>query len=556
MSLVSQIVIGLVCGIALALLAPAAAVVAVLASIALPTTLVLNAPAVTGALPGNILAVLHNLLLSAVANPFKALAEANFVGILTWSSGLGIAFRHASQTTRTALLDLAEAVSKIVRMVIRFAPLGIFGLVSGTLAESGLGALAGYGRLLLVALVMNPFIVFLTMRRNPYPLVFICLRESAATAFFTRSSAANIPVNMALCKRLDLHADTYSISIPLGATINMAGAAITITVMTLAAAHTLGISVDVPTALLLCVVASLAACGVSGVAGGSLLLIPMSLSLLGRDRRPGGPVMGRRRGIFRLSGRLKFIGPVGQHQRVAHAALPVLAVGREDGRGFVDHPLVVHEQRRQRLLHQKAHAVRTVGIEDAGFAAFHAAPLHQEHDDEIDAVAVRALGRWPAHAFGGVDAELVRFDVPARHRLDLRKQPAQAGQQFAPRRRLGHGRLDRVEPAFEAAMQRVVVGRLPVRPVRCLRKRAAGKFLDEAGMAAAPVVAAIPQVRVGRQSVPGSGQVIPALLPLGRIELQDGGEISRQQQAQSVLPQSLVGGFLNGNNIEHVRYFA
>ena len=180
-------------------------------------------------------------------------------------------------------------MSKIVRMVTRFALLGIFGLVAGTLAESGLGALAGYGRLLLVlvgcmllvALVMNPFIVFLAMRRNPYPLVFTCLRESAVTAFFTRSSAANIPVNMALCKRLNLHADTYSISIPLGATINMAGAAITITVMTLAAAHMLGISVDVPTALLLCVVASLAACGVSGVAGGSLLLIPMALSLFG-----------------------------------------------------------------------------------------------------------------------------------------------------------------------------------------------------------------------------------------------------------------------------------
>jgi serine/threonine transporter len=234
-------------------------------------------------------AVLRNLLLSAVANPFTALAEANFIGILSWSIGLGIALRHASQTTCTALLDLAEAVSKIVRVVIRFAPLGIFGLVASTLAESGLGALAGYGRLLLVlvgcmvlvALVMNPFIVFLAMRRNPYPLVFTCLRESAVTAFFTRSSAANIPVNLALCKRLNLHADTYSISIPLGATINMAGAAITITVMTLAAAHTLGISVDIPTALLLCVVASLAACGVSGVAGGALLLIPMALSLFG-----------------------------------------------------------------------------------------------------------------------------------------------------------------------------------------------------------------------------------------------------------------------------------
>ncbi len=345
MSLISQIAIGLICGIALALLAPAAAravallgdlfiaalkavapvlvfvlvaasiaghqrgqpthirpilllyligtlgaaVVAVMASFAFPTTLVLNTPPAVGAPPGDILGVLRNLLLSAVANPVQALAEANFIGILTWSIGLGMAFRHASLGTRTLLLDLSGAVSRIVRVVIGFAPLGIFGLVAGTLATSGLGALLGYGRLLLVllgcmvfvALVMNPLIVFLATRRNPYPLVFTCLRESAVTAFFTRSSAANIPVNMALCKRLNLHADTYSISIPLGATINMAGAAITITVMTLAAVHTVGLSVDIPTALLLCVVASLAACGVSGVAGGSLLLIPMALSLFG-----------------------------------------------------------------------------------------------------------------------------------------------------------------------------------------------------------------------------------------------------------------------------------
>ncbi len=345
LSLVGQIVIGLLCGIALALLAPgaarsvsllgdlfiaalkamapvlvfvlvaasiaghkrgqpthirpilllylagtlAAAGVAVVASFAFPTTLVLNAPPQTGTPPGSIIDVLRNLLLSAVANPVKALAEANFIGILSWAVSLGLALRHAGQTTRALLVDLSEAVSHIVRVVIHFAPLGIFGLVAGTLATSGLGALLGYGQLLLVlvgcmlfvALVMNPFIVFLMMRCNPYPLVFTCLRESAVTAFFTRSSAANIPVNMALCKRLGLHADTYSISIPLGATINMAGAAITITVMTLAAAHTLGLAVDIPTALLLCVVASLAACGVSGVAGGSLLLIPMALSLFG-----------------------------------------------------------------------------------------------------------------------------------------------------------------------------------------------------------------------------------------------------------------------------------
>jgi len=267
----------------------AAAVVAVLASFAFPTMLVLDAPQVTGTPPGGIVGVLKNLLLSAVSNPVKALMEANFIGILAWGVALGMALRHAGQTTRAMLTDVSDAVSQIVRVVIRFAPLGIFGLVAATLADSGLDALLDYGRLLLVivgsmlfvALVMNPLIVFWKTRRNPYPLVFTCLRESAVTAFFTRSSAANIPINMELCKRLNLHEDTYSISIPLGATINMAGAAITITVMTLAAAHTLGIAVDIPTALLLCVVASLAACGVSGVAGGSLLLIPMACNLFG-----------------------------------------------------------------------------------------------------------------------------------------------------------------------------------------------------------------------------------------------------------------------------------
>lgn len=266
-----------------------AALVAVIASFSFPTTLVLNAPPVGGEPPGGILGVLKNLLLSAVQNPVKALLEANFIGILAWAIGLGIALRHAAETTRKMMFDLADAVAAIVKVVIRFAPLGIFGLVSATLAESGLGALLGYGRLLMVlvgcmlfvALVVNPLIVFWKTRRNPYPLVFTCLRESGITAFFTRSSAANIPVNLDLCKRLKLHQDTYSISIPLGATINMAGAAITITVMTLAAAYTLGIMVDIPTALLLCVVASLAAAGVSGVAGGSLLLIPMATSLFG-----------------------------------------------------------------------------------------------------------------------------------------------------------------------------------------------------------------------------------------------------------------------------------
>ena len=266
-----------------------AALVGVLASFAFPTTLVLDAPQVAGTPPGGIVGVLKNLLLNAVTNPVRALMEANFIGILAWAVALGAALRHAGGGTRAVVADLAEAVSKIVRVIIRFAPLGIFGLVGATLTESGLGALLGYGRLLLVivgsmlfvAFVMNPLLVFWKTRRNPFPLVFTCLRESAVTAFFTRSSAANIPVNLELCRRLDLHEDTYSISIPLGATINMAGAAITIAVMSLAAANTLGIAVDLPTALLLSVVSALGACGASGVAGGSLLLIPMACNLFG-----------------------------------------------------------------------------------------------------------------------------------------------------------------------------------------------------------------------------------------------------------------------------------
>ena len=266
-----------------------AALVGVLASFAFPTTLVLDAPQVAGTPPGGIVGVLKNLLLNAVSNPVRALMEANFIGILAWAIALGAALRHAGAGTRAAVADLAEAVSKIVRVVIRFAPFGIFGLVGATLTESGLGALLGYGRLLLVivgsmlfvAFVMNPLLVFWKTRRNPFPLVFTCLRESGVTAFFTRSSAANIPVNLELCRRLELHEDTYSISIPLGATINMAGAAITIAVMSLAAAHTVGIAVDLPTALLLSVVSALGACGASGVAGGSLLLIPMACNLFG-----------------------------------------------------------------------------------------------------------------------------------------------------------------------------------------------------------------------------------------------------------------------------------
>ncbi|MDI5986842.1 serine/threonine transporter SstT [Halomonas sp. M4R5S39] len=266
-----------------------AALVAVVASFVFPTTLALDMPEVSGNPPGGIVEILRNLLLSAVTNPVSALMEGNFIAILVWAIGLGIMLRQAEESTRTMLSDLSEAVSNIVRIVIRFAPLGIFGLVATTLAESGMGALLDYGHLLMVivgcmlfvALVTNPLIVYWQTRRNPYPLVFTCLRGSAITAFFTRSSAANIPVNLELCKRLKLHADTYAISIPLGATINMSGAAITISVITLAAAHTLGIGVDFPTALLLCIVSALAACGVSGVAGGSLLLIPMAASLFG-----------------------------------------------------------------------------------------------------------------------------------------------------------------------------------------------------------------------------------------------------------------------------------
>lgn len=266
-----------------------AALVAVVASFAFPTTLTLNVPEAGGNPPGGIAEILSNLLLNAVANPVTALMEANFIAILAWTIGLGLMLRHGSETTRGALNDLSNAISGIVRIVIRFAPLGIFGLVASTLAESGMSALLEYGHLLavivgcmlFVALVTNPLIVYWQTRQNPYPLVFTCLRGSAITAFFTRSSAANIPVNMELCKRLELDPDTYAISIPLGATINMAGAAITISVATLAAANTLGISVDFGTALLLCVVSALAATGVSGVAGGSLLLIPMAASLFG-----------------------------------------------------------------------------------------------------------------------------------------------------------------------------------------------------------------------------------------------------------------------------------
>jgi len=266
-----------------------AALTAVLASFLFPSTLQLVPGATEVTPPSGIIEVLRGLLTSMIANPVTAIMEANYIGILVWAVGLGFALRHSSETTKKMVQDMSGAVTFMVRIVIRFAPIGIFGLVSSTLATSGFGALLGYAQLLVVlvgcmafvALVINPLLVYWKIRRNPYPLVFTCLRESGVTAFFTRSSAANIPVNMSLCEKLNLDRDTYSVSIPLGATINMAGAAITITVLALAAVHTLGITVDLPTALLLSVVASLCACGASGVAGGSLLLIPLACNMFG-----------------------------------------------------------------------------------------------------------------------------------------------------------------------------------------------------------------------------------------------------------------------------------
>lgn len=266
-----------------------AALIAVAASFAFPSSLTLASNSAELSPPGGISEVLKNLLLSLVDNPINALLTGNFIGILAWAIALGFAFRHANPSSKQMLADLSHGVTSIVKLVIRLAPLGVFGLVAATLAESGMSALLDYlhlllvlvGCMLFVALVSNPAIVYFKTRRNPYPLVLTCLRESGLTAFFTRSSAANIPVNLQLCQRLDLHEETYSVSIPLGATINMAGAAITITVLTMAAVHTLGIAVDLPTALLLSLLASISACGASGVAGGSLLLIPLACSLFG-----------------------------------------------------------------------------------------------------------------------------------------------------------------------------------------------------------------------------------------------------------------------------------
>lgn len=266
-----------------------ASLVAVAFSFAFPTALHLQVADAQLAPPSGIIEVLHNLILSVVDNPIHALATANYIGILGWACLAGIALHSASDTTKDMLNDFAKTVTKIVQWVIRFAPFGIMGLVANAIGTNGLGALLGYVQILgvllvaffSVALIMNPLIVYLHIHRNPYPLVWTTLKESGLYAFFTRSSAANIPVNLDLCERLGLDEDTYSISIPLGATINMSGAAITIAVLSLAAAHTLGISVDLPTALLLCLVSTIGACGASGVAGGSLLLIPVACASFG-----------------------------------------------------------------------------------------------------------------------------------------------------------------------------------------------------------------------------------------------------------------------------------
>ncbi len=264
-----------------------AALTAVMASFLFPTELVLVNATIEQVPPAGLKEVLTNLLMNLVANPVNAIAEANYIGILAWAIIIGFALRQASDTARAVVSDFSDAISQVVKWVIALAPFGILGLVANTVAETGFEALAGYARILMVligcmlfiALVANPIIVLVKTGKNPYPLVFRCLRESGITAFFTRSSAANIPVNMNLARKLGLHEDTYSVTIPLGATINMAGAAITINVLTLAATHTLGIEVTFASALLLSLVATISACGASGVAGGSLLLIPLAASL-------------------------------------------------------------------------------------------------------------------------------------------------------------------------------------------------------------------------------------------------------------------------------------
>jgi Na+/serine symporter len=267
----------------------AAGCIAVVMSYIFKLTLVLGDKATDINPPSGLTAVMQQLLTNLVANPVDALMNANYLGILVWAILLGVALRFSHETTKNIIGDISDAVSTIVKWVIKFAPLGVMGLVFAAISTNGIGVLAKYGQLIILlvsamaidALVMNPIIVFSQLRQNPYPLILRCLKDSGITAFFTRSSAANIPVNMRLCETLGLDKNTYAISIPLGATINMGGASITISVLTLATCHTLGISVSLPMAIILCVLAALSACGASGVPGGSLLLIPLACSLFG-----------------------------------------------------------------------------------------------------------------------------------------------------------------------------------------------------------------------------------------------------------------------------------
>ena len=266
-----------------------AGTLAVIVSFIFPVSLTLVAGTTDVTPPEGIGSVLKTLVFNIFSNPVDALLNANYIGILAWAVVLGIALRGASDTTKTFLGEISDAVSCVVRWVIKLAPLGVMGLVFDSIATTGVAALLDYGKLIVIlvatmfadALIINPIITYLNIRKNPYPLVFKCMKDSGITAFFTRSSAANIPVNMKLCEELGLDKDTYSISIPLGATINMGGAAITISILTLAATNTLGIAVDFPTAIILCVLSAVSACGASGVAGGSLLLIPLACSLFG-----------------------------------------------------------------------------------------------------------------------------------------------------------------------------------------------------------------------------------------------------------------------------------
>ena len=267
-----------------------AAVIAVIASFLFPMTIELTTSDIGPTPPGGLLEIFNSILSNIVQNPVTALISGNYIGVLAWAVMLGLAFRtFASVNLKSSLQNISDALSQVVRWIIGLAPFGIFGLVFTAVSTSGLSIFANYGRLLLllvgtmafVTFIINPLIVGLLLHRNPYPLVFRCLRESGFTAFFTRSSAANIPVNMSLCERLGLDKDFYSVSIPLGATINMDGAAVVITIMALVAANTMGVRVSFGSAIVLSILSTLGACGSSGVAGGSLLLIPMACSMFG-----------------------------------------------------------------------------------------------------------------------------------------------------------------------------------------------------------------------------------------------------------------------------------